>query len=289
MVEQTGIATLGSYNDTLIECRPSDEFINATAMCQATGKRWAKYWENQQTQEFITALARQIGVGPNSDRLVSQIMDGPNHQRGTWVHRRVAIHLAQWCSPDFAVWVSGQIEAIMTGRQVAHREHAEAAIVDIQNDISVLHGKYELLFNRMLTIQETNQQILNEMLPMVKRMDERTQGKREGFSNEVTKQFIHCVEKFYGGKCPCCMLRIVVENSKRVPHIAQVDHYHHRSMNRMEHGWLVCKTCNTKLKNRKPNGFWFQTHHAFHSFQQRLHQSDQLLLFSEDGLGGNHA
>jgi hypothetical protein len=294
MVQQTGIATLGSYNDTLIECRPSDEFINATAMCQATGKRWGTYWQNQQTQEFVNALERNVGI-PTFELVQSN--RGQNG--GTWVHRRVAIHLAQWCSPDFAVWVSGQIEAIMTGRQVAHREHAEFAISRIENNVDALHQIVSSCVEEMVEIRKEQQDQNKKLMTLwerwapaieaIQRIDERTQGKREGFSSEVTKQFVHCVEKFYSGKCPCCMLRVVVENGKRVPHIAQVDHYHHRSMNRMEHGWLVCKTCNTKLKNRKPNGFWFQSGPAFHSFQQRLHQSDQLLLFSEDGWGGGHA
>lgn len=273
------IASLGEYNGTAIGCRPSDEFVNATAMCQATGKRWAKYWENQSTQEFIDSLARQLGC-PNSDLLKTSRVNA-DYGGGTWVHRRVAIHLAQWCSPDFAVWVSGQIEAIMSGRQVSHREHAEHAIANIQNDISVLHSKYESLVSRMLSIQEQNQQILTELLPMVKRIDERTQGIREGFSADVSRQFIACVDRFYTGNCPCCHSQMVVQNGKRVPHIAQLDHYHHRSMNKLEHGWLVCKSCNNKLKNRKPNGFWFQSGPAFQQFQRLLHQDNQMLLFAE--------
>jgi hypothetical protein len=276
-----GLATLGSYNSTEIQCRPADEFVNATAMCQATGKRWAKYWENQQTQEFIAALARQLSC-PNSDLIQSSAVRG-DLGGGTWVHRRVAIHLAQWCSPDFAVWVTGQIEAIMTGQRVAHREHAEHAIADIQNDISVLHSKYESLVTRMLSIQEQNQHILNELLPMVKRIDERTQGIREGFSASVAKRFVSCVERYYHGQCPCCQLQGIVLGGKRIPHIAQLEHYHHRSMNRLEHGWIVCKTCNNKLKNRKPNGYWFQAGPAFQQFQRLLHAGDSQLFLEFEG------
>lgn len=276
-----GIARLGEYNGTAIDCRPKDEFVNATAMCQATGKRWGHYWENRSTQEFIESLARQLRCR-NSDILEIRQGRGDRVEQGTWVHRRVAIHLAQWCSPDFAVWVTGQIEAIMTGRQIAHREHAEAAIVNIQNDISVLHSKYESLVTRMLTIQEQNQQILTELLPMVKRIDERTQGIREGFPNEVSRKFISCVERFYQGRCPCCQTAQIVKGGKRVPHVAQLEHYHHRSMNKLEHGWLVCKSCNNKLKNRKPNGFWFQAGPAFQQFQRLLHDDSQLLLGFEE-------
>jgi len=267
------ITCLGEYNGTAIGCRPSDEFVNATAMCQATGKLWGDYFRNKSTQEFLESLERNMGIP-----IFELVQSNRGQNGGTWVHRRVAIHLAQWCSPDFAVWVTGQIEAIMTGRRVAHREHAESAIANIQNDISVLHNKYESLVTRMLSIQEQNQQILNELLPMVKRIDERTQGIREGFSSDCEKQFIKCVERFYRGDCPCCHQQQIVKNGKRVPHISQLEHFHHRSMNRLEHGWLVCKSCNNKLKNRKPNGFWFQAGPAFQQFQRLLHQDDQLLM-----------
>lgn len=272
----TEITCLGEYNGTAIDCRPDDEFVNATAMCQATGKRWADYARLDGTRDFLASLARQLSCGESHLIESSQIRGDLGG--GTWVHRRVAIHLGQWLSPDFAVWVSGQIEAIMTGKRVAHREHAEMAIANIQSDISVLHSKYESLVTRMLTIQEQNQQILTELLPMVKRIDERTQGIREGFSTESEKQFIKCVERFYRGDCPCCHQQQIVKHGKRVPHIAQLEHFHHRSMNRLEHGWLVCKSCNNKLKNRKPNGFWFQAGPAFQQFQRLLHQDDQLLL-----------
>lgn len=277
------VATLGEYNGITIGCRQSDQFVNATAMCQATGKRWGHYFENRQTQEFLDSLARQL-VCRNSDSLVSKILSGPNDHRGTWVHRRVAIHLAQWCSPDFAVWVTGQIEAIMTGNRVAHREVAEHKLVSMQNDISVLHSKYESLVTRVLDMQEQNQQLLGELLPMMKRVDERTQGRREGFNSDVEKRFIRCAERFYKGQCPCCQSVQIIKSGRRVAHVAQLDHYHHRSMNRLEHGWIVCKSCNNRLKNRKPNGFWFQAGPAFQQFQRLLHQEpNQLLLFAEVG------
>jgi hypothetical protein len=275
------IASLGEYNGITIGCRPSDEFVNATAMCQATGKLWGDWWRNRQTQEFVAALRRQLRC--ENSHIVSSVKGGQGEQ-GTWVHRRVAIALAQWCSPEFGVWVTGQVEAIMTGNRVAHREVAEHAIVNIQNDISVLHNKYESLVTRILDVQEQNQQLLSELLPMMKRVDERTQGKREGFSTDVQNRFVRCAERFYKGQCPCCQSVRIVDKGRRVAHVAQLDHYHHRSMNRLEHGWIVCKTCNNKLKNRKPNGFWFQAGPAFQQFQRLLHQEpNQLLLFSEAG------
>lgn len=38
--------------------------------------------------------------------------------QGTWIHRRVAIHLAQWCNAKFAVRVSGWVEELLTTGRV---------------------------------------------------------------------------------------------------------------------------------------------------------------------------
>mgnify|MGYP006309677533 CR=1 FL=1 len=71
-----------------IKARPEDQYINATAMCKATGKRWAKYYENDSTHEFLDALAVQLRC-PKSDLITTVI--GKGKPQGTWVHRLVAM------------------------------------------------------------------------------------------------------------------------------------------------------------------------------------------------------
>jgi len=83
----------------------ADGYWNASAMCRANGKTWSHYRENDTTEEFMEALSRSLGIP--RDVLVQTQMAGPNEVRGTWVHQRVAVNLAHWCSPLFAVRVSG--------------------------------------------------------------------------------------------------------------------------------------------------------------------------------------
>jgi len=84
-----------------------------TKTIQRFKKRLAKYLENAQTAAFINSLSRSVRIRTRrlvrirTDLLVQKIMNGPNNKRGTWVHPRVATHLAQWVSPAFAVKVSG--------------------------------------------------------------------------------------------------------------------------------------------------------------------------------------
>ena len=84
--------------------RITDGYINATGICKAAGKDFYDYSKNRSTQEFFAALSDDLKM-PVSD-LVQQIKGGIPQFQGTWVHPQVAINLAQWASPKFAVLVS---------------------------------------------------------------------------------------------------------------------------------------------------------------------------------------
>jgi hypothetical protein len=100
--------------------RLTDGYIHATAICQAAGKLWADYDRLQQTKEFLDELSRSMGIP--IDLLTHSVVRGPNDERGTWVHPYVAVNLAQWCSPKFAVQVSRWIiEWAMTGENPLHK------------------------------------------------------------------------------------------------------------------------------------------------------------------------
>jgi hypothetical protein len=77
-------------------------------MCHAAGKRWNHYAENQGTRDFIEALGAEAGI-PASE-LIQTLKGGDPSRQGTWVHPRIAIHLAMWCSPQFAVQVVTWVE-----------------------------------------------------------------------------------------------------------------------------------------------------------------------------------
>lgn len=94
--------------------RPADGYINATAMCQASGKRWNDYGRLATTGSFLDALKTDTGI-PVTE-LVQSVSGGEPRLQGTWVHPQVAIHLAQWCSAEFAVKVSQWVYDWMNGK-----------------------------------------------------------------------------------------------------------------------------------------------------------------------------
>ncbi|MCJ2080187.1 KilA-N domain-containing protein [Methylobacterium sp. J-090] len=84
--------------------RPSDGYINATAMCRAHGKLYADYARLGTTIAFLQALSTDMGI-PITE-LVQSLRGGEPDLQGTWVHPDVAVNLGQWCSPEFAVKVA---------------------------------------------------------------------------------------------------------------------------------------------------------------------------------------
>ena len=107
------------WNGCAIQRRQADGFVNATAMCRAGGKRWNHYASNERTREYICALAASVGAqipcaaavagfpASGIHGLIHAIKGGSPELQGTWIHPRLAVDLARWISPSFAVWMDG--------------------------------------------------------------------------------------------------------------------------------------------------------------------------------------
>ncbi len=110
--------TSHAVNSVSIGHRLEDGYLNATRMCKASGKMLADYHRLQQTKDFLQALSGDMGI-PITE-LFQPIRGGNPKLQGTWVHPKVAIHLAQWLSPEFAVQVTNWVFEWMNGnKQVA--------------------------------------------------------------------------------------------------------------------------------------------------------------------------
>lgn len=93
------------WQGTAIQRREADGFVNATAMAKANGKHLPHYMANERTRDYIAALAPVVGI-PTTD-LIHTTQGGTPSLQGTWIHPRLAIDLARWISPAFAVWMDG--------------------------------------------------------------------------------------------------------------------------------------------------------------------------------------
>jgi hypothetical protein len=96
------------WNGHPIQRRQMDGYVNATAMCRAGGRRWNHYQANERTQAYIQALAADAGIpATGNPGLICSIQGGRPELQGTWIHARLAVDLARWISPAFAVWMDG--------------------------------------------------------------------------------------------------------------------------------------------------------------------------------------
>ena len=123
-----------AWHGTPIQRRENDGWVNATAMCQAGGKRWNHYAANDRTSEYICALQHAISgqtpcaaaVAGNPATLPAVIetrQGGAPHLQGTWIHPRLAVDLARWISPAFAVWMDGWFLETIAAAPHHHTTH----------------------------------------------------------------------------------------------------------------------------------------------------------------------
>jgi len=114
-----------TWNGTAIERRRADGFVNATAICQANGKRWAKYSESDRCKEYIAALMSEVR---NPDFAPVQSHRGGSAGGGqTWIHPSLAIDLARWISPAFAVWMDDWFLESLQAPPQPHQAFSPAA------------------------------------------------------------------------------------------------------------------------------------------------------------------
>lgn len=126
---QDGEEEIKSEKGVTITTIRKDGYINATRLCQSAGKLWKNYIVNAKTEEFMAALSKTADI--HCDVLVQSKQGGVAKCQGTWVHPRVATHLAQWCSAEFSVLVSGWLEK-MCARDPSFASEYNDAIDNIQ-------------------------------------------------------------------------------------------------------------------------------------------------------------
>lgn len=102
-------------NNSLIEQRSSDGYINASQLCLAGKRHWNAYAAQEPTRLFLRALATKMQI--TAAELHPEVIN-ENGNKDVWVHPKVAVHLGQWLSADFAVQVSEWVIDWLSGKRV---------------------------------------------------------------------------------------------------------------------------------------------------------------------------
>ena len=148
--------TLPSGENFIIPIR-ADGMINATALCKAGGKRLDNYMRS--SKEFIETLKNSFTQFEGMELITSKI--GGNHS-GTWVHRKIGYHLAQWISPIFSVQVSNWLdELLLFGKVELGQENSNKELeLKFQEQIKLLTQEKDLVSQQLLTVTRNHQNIL---------------------------------------------------------------------------------------------------------------------------------
>ena len=131
---------LSSGKNFIIPIR-EDGMVNATALCKAGNKKFADWKRLKETKKYLTELNMNMGI-PILDLIQSDI--GGNYN-GTWIHRKVAYHLAQWISPKFSVQVSNWLDQLLTTGEVKLQRPVKPLLDMSQIDIEaeILEKNYD--------------------------------------------------------------------------------------------------------------------------------------------------
>lgn len=122
--------------------RLEDGYINATQLCKAGGKEYSNWYKNSKTDEFLEELSTVLQIRRTE---LLKLNQGGNEQ-STWVHPRVAIHIAQWVSPKFAVVITGWIQQLLSTGSVALERpiKAFATLTEMDIEAEVLEQEVKL-------------------------------------------------------------------------------------------------------------------------------------------------
>jgi hypothetical protein len=130
------------------------------------GKVELDYNRNKQTKEYLEELSINMGIP-----IIELFVTTAGKYGGTWVHRKVAIHLAQWLSPSFAVQVSNWLdELFITGKVELGQEKSNKELENkFQEQIKQLTQEKEQVILEKATITRRLSSVTQNHNKMLKR------------------------------------------------------------------------------------------------------------------------
>jgi KilA-N domain len=150
-------------SNIVIESRKSDNFINATQLCKAGGKKFSHWYPLDSTKELIKELENNLknceaGIPASRIKLVDIIKGNSKvYKQGTWIHPDLAIQLAQWISPVFSIQVSRWIrELFIVGNVSINSKKSDEELKKLQFK---LEEKDKLLLESKEQLEEQKKNI----------------------------------------------------------------------------------------------------------------------------------
>jgi len=137
----------------------SNGYINATKLCSTAKKEFYHWSESKNSKNLISALKRSLCK--QGDPISIQITTGNNLTRGTYVHIDLIIHIASWCSPEYALLVS----------KIVREYHAKEAIYEKDKLLQKKDDKIDKLTNKVDTLLDNNKELLGNNKELIDKND----------------------------------------------------------------------------------------------------------------------
>ncbi len=106
-------------------------YVNVSAMCKVAGKKISHWMLLEPSKAYLEAFS--LDAGNSGIQMLIKIGGKPNGDaslQGTWAHPDVAIEIARWINPRFAVWANRTLRLVI-GNQFTPQT-ADAAIAQSQ-------------------------------------------------------------------------------------------------------------------------------------------------------------
>ncbi len=189
--------TKGTYNSIDIIIRDKDGYINATALCNQFGRRFAKLQDNKTTWKlyYNTAEKHIRAYLPNSGGIIYELKKGYNRELyGQYVHPKLVNYIAMWASAEYAFVVSEIMDTVNEYTQAMNK-----SLIEAKDDI--IEHLNEMIEEQKQTINELQTRAVPESVKdkHIKLLDE---GKKFKISADNKREFKNVICKFH---CPASM------------------------------------------------------------------------------------
>ncbi|MEI2418715.1 KilA-N domain-containing protein [Arthrospira platensis SPKY2] len=145
----------------------NDDYVNLTKMCKQINKKLNHYLSNDSTKSFLKALSSEAGIPVTG--LTEIRRGGKPQEQGTYGHPLVAIHLAQWLSPEFALAITKLTQSYLHAdisiaedilkRTSTESINSESGLNIIKNIINKANEKTESNIQARLNTKKTNKEL----------------------------------------------------------------------------------------------------------------------------------
>jgi len=274
--------------------RGMDGYLDATAMCRAHRKQFNDYRRLQQTEAFLDALALTTGIP-----VVNLVQSTEGRSGGTWIHPQVAVNLAQWCSPEFAVIVSRWVvEWFSAGRiepstdlhlvsqflrvlgpyhQAGIREGLREGLGAVLPLVREADHKSDTALNLATKAFETSRSHENRLDALEKEKEKKT--KRKNLSPYDQYLMRLTIARRFNGYCPVrgphCLGQIVDGDgemlyNERLQPLGEYDHHYHVGRPDIRQSLFCCRNCHADRTAQRKHDPRHSIQAEFEAFQKQL-------------------